>query len=283
MAQNEREARRRRYRAAIEAFCLLDDAFMTAVFQDNLECVNLVIQIILDNPELRAESVITQDTMKNLQGHSVRLDIHAFADGREFNIEIQRAGSGASERRARYNSSIMDANALAEGKSYEHLPESYVIFITETDVLGHGRPIYRIRRAIEGTDASFNDGSHIVYVNSAVTDPDTPLGKLMHDFRCRRPEEMYYDVLARRTSYFKYDVKGAAQMTEAEKIIQKITDEAKAEAHTEGLQQGMQQGKESERIFSIKSIMKNLELTAEKAMDILSIPKAEQGKYKAFL
>ena len=68
-------------------------------------------------------------------------------------------------------------------------------------------------------------------------------------------------------------------MTEAEKIIKRITDEVKTEAHTEG----MQQGKESERIFSIKSIMKNLELTAEKAMDVLSIPKAERGKYKALL
>ena len=72
-------------------------------------------------------------------------------------------------------------------------------------------------------------------------------------------------------------------MTEAEKIIKRITDEVKTEAHTEGMQQGMQQGKESERIFSIKSIMKNLELTAEKAMDVLSIPKAERGKYKALL
>ena len=51
----------------------------------------------------------------------------------------------------------------------------------------------------------------------------------------------------------------------------------------QGIQQGMQQGKDSERVFSIKSVMKNLELTAERAMDILSIPKAERRKYRALL
>ncbi len=45
----------------------------------------------------------------------------------------------------------------------------------------------------------------------------------------------------------------------------------------------MEQGKESERIFSIRNIMANLQLTAEKAMDVLSIPKSEQARYKAML
>ncbi|MBF1697125.1 MAG: hypothetical protein HXO77_10855, partial [Selenomonas sp.] len=109
MARDLDEARRIRYQEVIQSFTLLDDVFMTAVFQDSLPCVDLVLQIILDQPNLRAERVITQDTVKNLRGHDVRLDVHAFADGREFNIEIQRAKSGADPRRARYHSSIMDA------------------------------------------------------------------------------------------------------------------------------------------------------------------------------
>nr|WP_314809107.1 PD-(D/E)XK nuclease family transposase [uncultured Selenomonas sp.] len=256
------------YLKLIQRFCLLDDAFMTAVFQDNLECVDLVIQIILNNPNLHATNVVTQDTIKNLHGHSVRLDIHAFADGQEFNIEIQRAAEGASERRARYNSSIMDANALETGADYEKLPESYVIFITETDVLKLGQPIYMIKRTIRGSDVAFNDGSHIIYVNASITDTNTPLGKLMHDFRCMRPEEMYYDILAKHTGYFKWNGKGDKKMsTQAEKLLKTLREEMI----------------ESERLSSIRAIMKNLEFTAEKAMDTLSIPKAEQGHYKALL
>lgn len=55
------------------------------------------------------------------------------------------------------------------------------------------------------------------------------------------------------------------------------------EAEKRGMERGMKQGKESERIFSIRNIMANLQLTAEKAMDVLSIPKSEQARYKAML
>ncbi len=106
----------------------MDDIFMTTVFQNSLPCVDLVLQIILEKPNLRATRVVTQGTLKNLHGHDVRLDIHAFADGQEFNIEIQRAKRGAEPRRARYHSSMMDANVLPEGTDYKKLPESYVIF-----------------------------------------------------------------------------------------------------------------------------------------------------------
>ena len=196
------DARRARYREIIQSLTLMDDIFMTAVFQDSLPCVDLVLQIILEKPNLRATRVVTQDTLKNLHGHDLRLDIHAFADGQEFNIEIQRAKKGAEPRRARYHSSMMDANALPEGADYARLPESYVIFITETDVLGGGQPLYVIERVIRG-GGRFDDGAHIIYVNGAMADTTTPLGRLMHDFRCVRSEEMFYEVLAKQAGAFK--------------------------------------------------------------------------------
>ena len=91
MAIYTSEALRKKFEDAVASFCLLDDPFMTVVFQDSLACVDLVIQIILGNPNLHATKVVTQDMLKNLHGHSVRFDIHAIADGQEFNIEIQRA------------------------------------------------------------------------------------------------------------------------------------------------------------------------------------------------
>ncbi|MBQ7733220.1 MAG: hypothetical protein IJT58_04295 [Synergistaceae bacterium] len=56
--------------------------------------------------------------------------------GRKYDIEFQRAKSGAKPKRARYNSSMIDVRSLAvEAKTFTKLPEVYVIFITETDVL----------------------------------------------------------------------------------------------------------------------------------------------------
>lgn len=275
MALNTEEARRALYREIVQSLTLMDDIFMTAVFQNSLPCVDLVLQIILEKPNLRTTSVVTQDTLKNLHGHDVRLDIHAFADGQEFNIEIQRAKRGAEPRRARYHSSMMDANALPEGTDYKKLPESYVIFITEADVLGKGKPLYVIRRTIEGDGEPFGDGSHIVYVNASIVD-DTPLGKLMHDFQCVQPEEMYYPVLAERAGAFKNTEKGEIYMSSKwEQFVQEISKEA--------MERGMKEGMETERLFSIRRMMEKLSVTAEKAMDVLAIPQSEWSRYKAML
>lgn len=80
-------------------------------------------------------------------------------NGKIYNIEIQRSNAGADRKRERYNSSIIDANILDVGKEYEKLPESYVIFITENDVLEKGKPIYHINRYIEETGELFGGWS----------------------------------------------------------------------------------------------------------------------------
>ena len=76
--------------------------------------------------------------------------------------------------------------------------------------------------------------------------------------------------------YFKENEKGVAVMCRA---MEMLTNEAERR----GMERGMENGKETERIFSIRSLMANLQLTAEKAMDALAIPKAEQERYKAML
>lgn len=53
-----------------------------------------------------------------------------------------------------------------------------MIFITENDVIGRGKPLYRIERRIEDIDELFDDGEHIIYVNGANKDSATELGKL---------------------------------------------------------------------------------------------------------
>ena len=64
---------------------------MSRVFDENIECTELVLRIILDRPDMKVRSVHTQSGIKNLRGHSVRLDIEAeSADGEPVNVEIQR-------------------------------------------------------------------------------------------------------------------------------------------------------------------------------------------------
>ena len=53
----------------------------------------------------------------------------------------------------------------------------------------------------------------------------------------------------------------------------------KEEAHAKGLEEG----RAEERIQSIRSLMKNLKLSAEQAMESIDIPKSEYAKYLKML
>lgn len=103
-------------------------------------------------------------------------------DDEPVDVEIQRADKGAGVKRARYNISLMDANTLVKGEEYDKLPECYCIFTTENDVMSGGMR-------------------------------DDPVGRLMHDFSCSNPSDMYYQQLARQVKYYKKDEKGVEAMS----------------------------------------------------------------------
>lgn len=204
----------------IRGFRLLDDDFMTKVFEDQ-ECVQFLLQVILERDDLSIKSIQTQYSITNLQGRSVRLDIHAEDRlNRSYAIEIQRNDRGAGVKRARYISSLLDANVTEPGDRYEDLKETYVIFITENDVLGDGLPIYHIDRTIKETGKSFGDEEHIIYVNSQIKD-ETALGTLMHDFSCTNAKDMRNKVLADRVHYFKETEEGVRIMCKAMEDMRK--------------------------------------------------------------
>ena len=70
----------------IKQFRLLDDDFMSKVFED-IACIQLLLQIILNRNDLQVNEVRSQYTIKNLQGRSVRLDIFAIDQlGKKYNI-----------------------------------------------------------------------------------------------------------------------------------------------------------------------------------------------------
>lgn len=196
-------------------FRLLDDDFLTKCFEGDTASIELVLQIVLEKPDLKVLDVRTQVFVENLLNRSVRLDILATdSTGAKLNVEVQRSDKGAGRKRARYNSSMMDANLLKKGEDFDKLSETWVIFITENDVMGKGLPLYPVERCFLGTGERFEDGSHILYVNGAYRG-DTPIGKLMHDFSCTDAADMYYGTLADRVRFFKESKEGIEIMCRA--------------------------------------------------------------------
>ncbi|MCM1246733.1 MAG: PD-(D/E)XK nuclease family transposase [Roseburia sp.] len=248
VAVSNAEEKRKKIQKRIKDFRLFDDEFMTKIFEDDIECTELLLHIIMDKPDLKVKKTQVQYVIKNLQGRSLTLDIHATDnEQREYDIEIQRADSGAKPKRARYHSSLLDANVLLTSDETEALPETYVIFITENDVLGKNKPIYHINRYIEETGEVFGDSSHILYVNGAYRD-ETPIGLLMRDFSCMSASDMHYKKLADRVRYFKENEEGVQTMSG---IVAELIDEEKREMTVRLLKNGKLSKKEIAEISEL--------------------------------
>ena len=228
--ENGLEVRYERYKGIIKNFTLMSDIFMRNVFKQR-ECLEYVLQVIMEKQDLKVIEQIIQKDYKNLQGRSAIMDCVARdSEGKQFDVEIQQDNEGASPKRARYHIGLMDMNTLNPGQDFDELPESYVIFITRDDILGYDFPIYHIDRHIKEADDSFQDEAHIIYVNSRKQE-DTELGRLMHDLHCKNADEMHSPVLAKRVHELKDTQKGVELMChEMEKI------------YSEGMESGEKRG-----------------------------------------
>ena len=238
------------YRKQREAFTLLDDAYMTVFFHENIKATELVLRIILEKDDIEVTEVTAQDDVPSLQGRGIRLDVFAKdSKGKLYDIEVQCSERGAGFKRARYNSSLLDANILEKGTNHEELPETYVIFITRDDTVGDNLPIYHIERIVVETGRQTNDGAHIIYVPASYVS-DTPLGKLMEDFRNPNPNTMNYKELAEKAKMLKETEGGKEKMCA-------ITERWYKDGWLEGVAEGKVEGKAEGKAEAAKSLIKS--------------------------
>lgn len=251
----------------------IDDDFMRCMFKDDIELVQFVLRIILEKPDLLIESSETQKDMKRLVGaRSISLDVHGVdSEGKQYDIEIQRADYGANPHRARYHSSVMDVESLDAGQDFSELPETYTIFITEADFFGEDEPFYLVERVITTINRRFEDGAHILYVNGKYRG-DSDIGKLMHDFNCSSADDMHFPLMAKRTRYLKESKEGVSEMC---RVIEEMRAEERAEGRAEGRTEGIAEG----ILFAIKNLMANAGMPVEQAMAALGIPEEERSGY----
>jgi len=249
----------------VDGMNLFDDDLMSMVFDGNIEATELLLKIILKKDDIQVISVVGQRELQSpvVGGRDIRLDILAKdSTGKHYNVEVQKKPEGAHIRRARFNSSMMDSRMLKAGQEFSELQDSYMVFITQTDIFGHEVPIYTINRHFEEIDEVFDDGSHIVYVNGNYKGDDT-VGRLMHDFGCKESKDMYYPELAKGVRHFKEEG-GREKMCEAVENYAKSYAEKYAEQKAENVRL-------NSLLESIKKLMANMKLGAEQAMNVLEV------------
>lgn len=178
---------------AVDKLCLFDDDFMSLVFDRNIEATEYLLNTIFERSDMKV-------------------------------IEVQRADSGAVPQRARFHSAMVDTRMLKEKEKFKEIKDSYVIFITQNDVMKGDLPLYHVERVVKEPNRDFGDGSHIIYVNGAYKNDDTEIGRLVHDFGCVRAADMYNEILKKQVHYFK-ETEGGREV-----VCQIIDDVAESRA-----------------------------------------------------
>jgi hypothetical protein len=249
----------------VDRLCLFDDDFMSLVFDRNIEATEFLLNTIFEREDLKVIEVIGQREYKNpvVGGRCITIDIYAVdSEGKIYDIEVQRADSGAIPQRARFHSAMVDTRMLKEKQKFKEIEDSYIIFITQNDVLGEGFPLYHVERVVTENNKFFEDGSHIIYVNGAYKNDDTPIGKLVHDFGCVRSADMYCDTLKKQVHYFKETEGGREIVCQ---IVEEFADERAEVKRIDTLSD------------SVKNLMDTMKWSADQAMRALKIPMDDQA------
>ena len=130
----------------VQEFNLTSDLFASKVFEDIEACQELC-RILLRDRSIMIQSVRTQYVIRNLQTHSMELDILAERNnGDVIGIEIQMYEETAPYKRTRYYLSGIDMSILEKGKDYDELPSVTMVYLTKGDIVGGGRGCYLIER-----------------------------------------------------------------------------------------------------------------------------------------
>lgn len=211
----------------VKSYTYMTDRFMTMAFDKPV--AQHILSVIMGK-NLIVKSVKSQPVEDNFFSRSCRFDVLAEdSNGKIYNIEVQNSNEGAVPRRARYNCEKLDELVIRKGMAYNDYPETYVIFITQNDVLGDGLPIYHIRRHIKENGKLFDDGQQIIYVNGENTDTSTALGQLMVDMQQKDAAKISNKILADKMNILKKGRTFETMCREIEKLTADVTAEVTAE------------------------------------------------------
>ena len=214
------------YYFLIQQFTLFSDFFMHAVFSHSRKAVQLLARIVTGKKDL----IVVEWGLEVKKGfpffRNDRYDLFIIDQyGNVYNIEIENTLQSIGKR-AFHNLSVLVAQGLKSGQKHKKLQE---IFLTRKDFLKQNEPFYNYQWREDRSRQKLKTGGHIRIVNGQYQGKDA-LGKLMHDFHCTNPDDMFYDELREAVSYFKKEPEGVNAMCE---IMKEFERKSKNEGRVE--------------------------------------------------
>ena len=236
------------------------DDLMFCKMAEHKEFCEEILRVILEDDGLTVIEAIPQWQGKNLTGRSVVLDAKCVTgDGRQINIEVQKADDDNHLKRARYNAAVLTTNISKTGKKFEFIPDVCIVFISKFDIFDGGLPLYHIDKVVRETGQVIEDGLTEIFVNTVNYDGSKParLMKLFTENGAYNSDE--FPVTSELKSILKSSEGGNRTMNE---IIEKLISDEKRESELlgekRGIEQGIEVGREEGREEGAKNIAKTM-------------------------
>ena len=217
------------------------DDLMFCKMAEHKEFCEEILRVILEDDGLTVIEAIPQWQGKNLTGRSVVLDAKCVTgDGRQINIEVQKADDDNHLKRARYNASILTTNIAKTGKRFEFIPDVCIVFISKFDIFDSGLPLYHIDKVVRETGQVIEDGLTEIFVNTVNYDGSKParLMKLFTDNDAYSNDE--FPITSELKSRLKSSEGGSKTMNE---ILEKLISDEKRESEKRGRKEGILEGR----------------------------------------
>ena len=209
----------------------IDDVMFRKMAEDKEFCQE-ILRVIMGDTALIVIDNTPQYVGTNLQGRSVILDAHCkLGDGREIDIEVQKANDDNHQKRVRYNSSVLTANIMDPGEKFENVPDVCVVFISRFDMYKDGLPLYHVDRVVRETGKVVDNGFEEIYVNAAVKD-SSDVSELMEVFVSDNVYNDKFPLTSAGKRRYKETEEGQEIMCE---IMERLNTEAREEGREEGI------------------------------------------------
>ena len=268
----------------LQELTLLDKFLFDEAMEDS-ETYEALLRIILGDEEL---NLLTQSqTEKEFRTapwlRSIRVDVFAMDENSTiYNTEMQKEKRDDLIKRSRYYQALIDSSLLAPGEvDFNNIKNTTIIMITPFDMFGLGKYVYAFEYGCtDFPELKLEDGARRIFINTHGKnheDVSSEFLALMKFIEYNENEETIIesspnlDKIKARVS----QVKASEEV--GVKFMQRWEEEAIIRHDAE------EKATDNTRIESIRNLMKNLKLTAEKAMEALGIPKTDYEKYKSML
>lgn len=272
---------------SIDELTLMDDYMFAQVMRDTRHLKPL-LQFVLQVPIAKIELIEPQKTEKEgYDSKGVRLDLYVTDEqGTVYNVEVQTTSKKHLPKRMRYYQSTIDISILRPGVDYKELRKTFVIFICNYDPFGRNRYVYTFENTCrEEPGLLFGDETVKVIVNTRgetgeISEELKEVIRYLNDgtISGQYSQELDTAVIAVKSN----EERRLEYMTLAMHDME-IREEAREEGRAEGLEKGKEEGKENATVSGLRTVMKKMKLSAEKAMDFMDIPAEDQPKYALLL